>query len=266
MNKVRQTLNYIRKKTKSKSSVGIILGSGLGILTEQINNAIEFSYKELPHFVSPTVPGHAGNFIIGNLFNRNVVIMQGRLHLYEGYNVEEITYPLWVMQALGVKKLLITNAAGAINEKFCLNDLMFIIDHINFLALTSLYNVSLMKDKDKFVDGHCAYDKAMLKLAQRCAISLGIKSQKGVYAAVSGPAYETPAEIRMLRLLGADAVGMSTVPEVIIANYLKMKVLGISCITNIAGNRPVTHQEVLETSKSCVLKLSKLIKAILRKI
>ncbi|MFH1238997.1 MAG: purine-nucleoside phosphorylase [bacterium] len=266
MNKLDQTINYIREKTELVPSVGLILGSGLGGLTRHITRSIKFPYKKIPHFVSSTVPWHEGTLILGKLFAHNVAVMSGRSHLYEGYTIEEITYPVWVMQKLGIKKLLITNAAGAVNKSFSPGALMIITDHINLLDTSSLYKISLIKKEETFIDASSVYDQQLIRLARHCAANSGIRVHQGIYAAVKGPSFETPAEARILRLLGADAVGMSTVPEALVACHLGLKVLGISCITNMSGEKFLTHQKVVKVAKDLTQDLTFLIETLFKKM
>ena len=265
MDELNQTLSYIKKKTEKKASVGIILGTGLGSLTRHVKNPVTVPYKKIPHFVSSTVPGHKGSLILGKLFAHDVVIMSGRFHLYEGYSMQEITYPLWVMKKLGVKRLIVTNAAGSLNESFSIGDLMIITDHINLMDVSSLYNISLMKKEEAFIDTSSVYDRQLIQLAHKSAFSLGVRMHDGVYAAVKGTCFETPAEAKMLRMFGADAVGMSTVPEVLIGKHLGMKILGISCITNPSGEK-FSHQGTLKAIKTSSDKLTILLKEIFKKI
>ncbi|MFH1783756.1 MAG: purine-nucleoside phosphorylase [bacterium] len=267
MNALTQTLNKIQKKTKKKASVGIILGSGLGSIARQVSSAEHFSCKSLPHFVSSTVPGHAGTFILGKLFEKDVALMNGRFHSYEGYGFEEITYPVRVMKALGVKKIIITNAAGALNENFSAGNLVAITDHINLLDTSALYGASLLQEKeDAFLDVSSLYDKKLLQLAHTSAFAIGMHLREGVYAAVKGPCFETPSEARMLGILGADMVGMSTVPEAIAAKYLGLRVLGISAITNRSGSTFGEHDEVLKTVKKSAQELLRLLEEMFKTI
>ena len=245
MGKIAESVEYIRQKTDLKPEIAIILGSGLGSLADEIGGA-GISYKNIPHFPVSQVPGHKGNLVMGNLGGKRVVAMQGRSHFYEGYPLAEITYPVRIMRDLGAETLLVTNAGGGINKDFHPGDLMVITDHINFMGANPL-----MGGKE-FIDLTFAYDKELQELAERIAQEQGIKTKNGIYVAVSGPSYETPSEIRAFKTLGADAVGMSTVPEVIIARSLGMKVLGISCITNMAAGilpEPLSHEEVIETTR-----------------
>jgi purine-nucleoside phosphorylase len=246
--------------------VGLILGSGLGSLAEEITAKIVVPYKDIPHFPVSTVEGHAGQLVFGMLGKAPVMACQGRFHYYEGYTLSEVTYSVRVMQQLGIKILIVTNAAGGINKSFKPGDLMLISDHINLMGDNPLRGKNNPEMGPRFPDMSEAYSQKLGLLAQSAAAELGINLQTGVYAGVFGPSYETPAEIRYLRTIGADAVGMSTVPEVIVANHGGMEVLGISCITNMAAgvlDRKLNHDEVIETAEKVRVKFSGLIKRIL---
>ncbi|HHW06552.1 MAG TPA: purine-nucleoside phosphorylase [Clostridia bacterium] len=246
----------------TKAEIGIILGSGLGGLVEQVQDAKVIPYDEIPHFPIATVAGHAGRLVGGTIGGRHVVAMQGRFHYYEGYNLEEVTFPVRVMNRLGVNTLIITNAAGGLNPLFRPGDLMLISDHINFLGLNPLRGENMPELGPRFPDMTRAYDASLRQLAREKARSLAITLHEGVYVWVGGPSYETPAEVRMLQALGGDAVGMSTVPEVIVANHSGMRVLGFSCITNAAaglGHAQLDHVEVVETAQEGGRKLQELV-------
>jgi purine-nucleoside phosphorylase len=267
--KFEETKKYIRKTTTSEPEIGIILGSGLGVLAEEIQNPTLLPYNEIPHFPVTTVEGHKGQLVIGELEGKNVVVMQGRFHYYEGYTMEEVVYPVRVMGQLGIKNLIITNAAGGVNLDFQSGDLMLIKDHINLLGTNPLIGPNIQQLGDRFPDMSEAYNPGLRKLAALTAKDLTIHVQKGVYAAVTGPSYETPAEIRYLRIIGADAVGMSTVPEVIAANHMGIKVLGISCITNMAAGvlpEKLSHDEVVETANRVKDTFIKLVKEVVRRL
>ncbi|UOQ93648.1 purine-nucleoside phosphorylase [Halobacillus shinanisalinarum] len=242
---------FIQEKLSAQPTVGLILGSGLGVLADEIENPVMISYKDIPHFPESTVSGHKGQLVIGQLEGRQVIAMQGRFHYYEGYDMKQVTFPVRVMKEMGVETLFVTNAAGGVNESFEAGDLMVITDHINNMGDSPLLG---MNDEDlgpRFPDMSEAYDRALLHHAEQSAERLGLKIQKGVYVGNTGPAYETAAEVRMIRTLGGDAVGMSTVPEVIVANHMGIRVLGISCISNMAAgilDQPLTHDEVIETT------------------
>ncbi len=245
------TLDYIKEKTGEYSpEIGIILGSGLGDFADSFESAA-ILYKDIPGFENSQVQGHKGRLVFGEINGKKTVMLQGRYHYYEGYSMQTITYPVKVLKKLGVKTLIITNAAGAVCESFIPGDLMFITDHINFMGINPLMGENDTTLGERFPDMSEIYSKALLKTAENCAKKLNIKYQKGVYIASTGPSYETPAEIRMFKIIGAQAAGMSTVPEAITANYCGIKVLGISCITNYAagvGNKPLNHQEVIDTA------------------
>ena len=248
---IKTTSKFIQEKSKYTPEIGLILGSGLGSLADSIEDAEYYDYSDLPNFPISTVEGHAGRLVIGKLSGKIVIAMQGRFHFYEGYSMNEVTFPVKVMKLLGVKTLLVTNAAGAVNTSFKPGDLMVINDHINLSGSNPLIGRNLDEFGVRFPDMSEAYDKKLVALAKDVASSQGIDIKEGVYAMMSGPTYETPAEIRMLRAIGADAVGMSTVPEVIIAKHSGMSVVGISCLTNMAAGileQPLNHEEVIETS------------------
>ena len=268
---MQDSLNFIKSKinnTVEVPEIAIILGSGLGDIADQVDG-ISISYSDIPGFKTSSVQGHAGRLIIGKLSSRNVIVMQGRFHYYEGHTMQEVILPVRVMKLLGADKLVVTNAAGGVNLNFKPGDLMLISDHLNLTGQNPLIGKNLGELGPRFVDMSYAYNKDLLNIADKIADDLGIKIQKGIYAALSGPTYETPAEIRMLRTLGADAVGMSTVPEVIAANHMGMKVLGISCITNMAAgilDKPLCHDEVIETSNRVKINFIKLSKEIIKEI
>ena len=249
-NCVEETVSYIQNKTGKKPETAIVLGSGLGQLADKLEDAVVIPYEELPHWKSSTAPGHNGRLLFGTLGGKEVVCMQGRLHYYEGYSMEDITYPVRVMAKLGVKNLLLSNAAGGINTDFAPGQLMLITDHINFLGRNPLMGPNEADFGVRFCDMSYAYHPELRRLALEAAEELGQNLAQGVYVATTGPSYETPAEIRMFRMWGASAVGMSTVPEVIVANHSGLRVMGISCITNMAAgvlDQPLTEEEVLET-------------------
>jgi purine-nucleoside phosphorylase len=247
--------------------VALILGSGLGAFAQDIKEPVKISYEMIPHFPMATVEGHAGELVLGKLCDKAIVTMSGRFHFYEGYPLNEITYPVRVMRLLGAKILIVTNACGAINRDFNVGDLMLITDHINNLKKDPLRGDWVEEFGPRFVDMTYAYDKEMLSLAEKVGQAEGIKLQKGVYMASSGPSYETPAEIRAYSVLGADVAGMSTIPEVIVARQMGMRVLGISCITNMAAgilDKPLSHEEVIETSRKVKNEFIRFIKAVLK--
>ncbi|MGV3489340.1 MAG: purine-nucleoside phosphorylase [Tuberibacillus sp.] len=268
-NKIKEALAVLQPKLSVTPKVGLILGSGLGPLADELEQAERIPYTDLPHFPVPTVEGHAGRFVSGLLQNVSVLAMQGRYHYYEGYSLEQVTFPVRVMQALGIETIIVTNAAGGVNETFRAGDLMLINDHIN-----GLFNNPLKGPNDaslgvRFPDMSEAYNKELRSLTKETARELNIPLKEGTYFAISGPSYETPAEVRMIRRLGGDAVGMSTVPEVIVARHAGMKVLGISCITNAwsgVNDKPLTHEEVIETSERVKAHFTQLIKSVVKKM
>jgi purine-nucleoside phosphorylase len=231
--------------------VGIILGSGLGAFADTLEGAVAIPYPELPHFPRSSVPGHAGRLVLGKVGGEPVVAMQGRVHYYEGYPAWQVAFPARVLCLLGIKSLVVTNAAGAINLELKPGDLMAITDHLNLAGWNALVGPNDDRLGPRFPDMSTAYGNALLDKLFEVARGMELPLKQGVYAILSGPSYETPAEIRALRALGADAVGMSTVPEVIAAAHMGVKVAGISCITNLAagiGNKPLSHEEVAETA------------------
>lgn len=241
--------------------IGIVLGSGLNNFAEEINNAISIPYTDIPGLKASTAPGHRGRFIVGRLSGVPVLAMQGRLHYYEGYQMSDVVYPIRLMHRLGIRTLLLSNAAGGINENFSVSDLMLIKDHINFMGTNPLIG-PVQAGELRFPDMTYGYDPGLQDIFRNAAADLGISLCEGVYLGTSGPSYETPAEIRAFRSLGADAVGMSTVPEVITANALKMKVAAVSCIANMAAGilpERLTEEDVLAAGKLVEKKFSALI-------
>lgn len=259
--------NYIRSHTRHRPTVGLILGSGLSGLAQQIEGADSLDYAQIPHFPLSTVAGHAGRLVIGKLAGAAVCAMQGRFHYYEGYDMQTVTLPIRVMQRMGVKTLILTNAAGGLNPGFQVGDIMLIEDHINFVGMAGvspLRGPNLDEFGPRFPAVNRTYTQRLRQVAAGVAAKQGLALRSGVYAVVAGPNFESPAEIRMLRVLGADAVGMSTVPEAIVAHHAGMDVLAISTITNVAvadldaGAEP-THEEVIDAGKIIVPKLTALL-------
>lgn len=243
-----QSAAYIQERIPQTPTLGIILGSGLGALVDIMEEKTVIPYGEIPHFPQSHVAGHAGNLVIGRIGNLVVAAMQGRFHFYEGFSMKEVAYPIYVMKLLGVRDLIVTNACGGINAGFRPGDLMLLTDYINMLGNNPLIGPNDERFGVRFPDMSEAYSRTLIAEAERAAEALGLAYQKGVYAIFSGPCYETAAEIRAYAHLGADAIGMSTVPETIAANYLGMRVLGIACITNMAtgiAKEKHTHEEVM---------------------
>ena len=246
-----ESAGYIKSRTSHQPEIGIILGSGLGALVDVMEDKEIIAYSQIPHFPVSHVEGHAGNLVFGKIGGKSVVCMQGRFHYYEGFHMKEVAYPVYVMKQLGVKNLIVTNACGGINKDFAPGDLMIITDHINFSANNSLIGLNDDRLGPRFPDMTEAYNRKLIAKAESVAAGMGIDCKHGVYIFFPGPTFETAAEIRAFAVMGADAVGMSTVPEVIAANYLGIKVLGISCITNMATGISKTkhdHAEVLKTA------------------
>ncbi|GIO65301.1 purine-nucleoside phosphorylase [Paenibacillus sp. FSL M7-1455] len=248
---IREAAAYIQGKTGLKPEVGLILGSGLGVLADLIQDGISIPYQDIPHFPVSTVEGHDGELLLGTIEGRAVVMMKGRFHMYEGYGPEVTAFPVRVMKELGVQSLLVTNAAGGVNTSYKPGDLMVISDHINLTGRNPLIGPNDSALGVRFPDMSEGYSRRLRQTLKTIAAAKGIEVQEGVYAGMLGPSYETPAEIRMLRTLGADAVGMSTVSETIVARHAGLEVLGISCISNMAAgilDQPLSHDEVMETT------------------
>ena len=264
--KVLEAVNYIRTRVETDPDVGIILGSGLGNLAYNIENPVEISYADIPYFQTSTVKGHEGKLIFGKIYGKDVVAMKGRLHYYEGYSMQDIAFPLRVLTMLGISTLIVTNAAGGINKKFKVGDIMLITDHLNMSGKSPLMGKNSEMFGPRFPSMNNIYSPELIKEVKDIASKLKITLQEGVYAFMPGPQYETPAEVKMLSMLGADAVGMSTVPEVIVAAHSGMNVLGISCITNATGAEEISHQEVLEVVDNASETLTALVIEIISKL
>lgn len=266
MSKYKEAAQFIEEKLQSKPTLGLILGSGLNDLADEISSPVYLDYKDIPHFPNSTAPGHKGRLVMGELQGRQVITMQGRFHYYEGYPMETIAFPIRVMKLLGVETLIVTNAAGGVNKAFHPGDLMLISDHIKMAGGHPLIGPNEADFGVRFPDMSNAYDKDLRSKVRAIAAEQNIRLQEGVYSYMTGPAYETPAEIRMLRVLGADAVGMSTVPEVLTASHASMKVIGISCISNMAAgilDQPITEEEVIEAGKMVKDKFARLLRSII---
>lgn len=264
-----KTINYIKEKTGNFiPETGIVLGSGLGELADEYCD-ISIPYSEIPNFVKSTVKGHKGRLVFSEIAGKKTVLMQGRNHFYEGHSMQEITFPIKVMKKLGVKYLILTNAAGGISNKLSAGDLMLITDHINFMGTNPLIGENDDNFGERFPDMTEIYKKDLITKAEICAQKLNIPIKKGVYFANSGPSYETPAEINMAKIMGADAVGMSTVPEAIVGNWCGLNILGISCISNAASSsegKQLSHEEVIETTNKVKAKFKQLIISIIESL
>jgi len=266
---IKNNAKIIAEQLDYKPEVGLILGSGLGVMAEEIENPVQIEYGELKNFPISTVEGHAGRFVIGELEGKKVIAMQGRTHYYEGYSMQELVMPVRIMSEVGIEKLILTNAAGGVNEEFSAGEFMIISDHINLMGDNPLIGENLAKFGPRFPDMSEAYNKELIEVAEDVARKNGILTRKGVYAAESGPSYETPAEIKYLRTIGADAVGMSTVPEVIAANHMGLGIIGVSCITNMAAGilpQPLNHKEVVEIAEKVRPDFIKLMRGIIKNI
>jgi len=269
MSRIHEAVAYIRSKTEKQPTIGIILGSGLGGLAKTIEDPCCIPYAEIPHFKVSTAPSHVGQFVIGTLSGKTVICMQGGLHHYEGHAVEDVTFPVRVMRTLGIETLVLTNASGGINLDFNVGDLVLLKDHINFMGDNPLIGPNVDEMGPRFCDMTYVYPKALRDLAKECADELNIELREGVYLGCTGPSYETPAEIRAFRILGADMVGMSTVPEAIVASHSGMPVLAISLITNMAAgvlDQPLTLEEVVEVGQLKTQVMQTLVTAIVGKM
>lgn len=268
--KITDSTEYIQSKIGSLSpSIGLILGSGLGSFADEILSPVKIKYENISGFSFSTVEGHAGQLVAGTLQGKSVIAMQGRLHYYEGYSLEDITLPIRVMKKLGVETIIITNAAGGVNRKFIPGDLMVISDHINFSALNPLRGKNIEGFGSRFPDMSTCYDPLLIGLVKKVAQSCNIQIQEGVYYFSAGPSFETPAEIRTLEMIGVDAVGMSTIPEVIVAVHSGLRVIGISCITNMAAGiseQKLSHAEVIETTTRVKEKFNTLLKELINQL
>lgn len=269
LEKIQQTADYIKSVFPKIPNVAIILGTGLGELVHELTNKQELDYTSIPNFPVSTVEGHNGKLILGELDNIPVLAMQGRFHYYEGYNMKEVTFPVRVFKALGIEYLFVSNASGAMNKSFQIGDIMLIEDHINLFPEHPLRGPNFSELGTRFPDMSNAYDKDLRKLATKIAHDLDIKLQFGVYVGTQGPTFETPSEYNYFRIIGGDAVGMSTVPEVIVANHAKMKVLAFSIITDlgvIGKIVEISHEEVQEAAKIAQPKMTKIIKEVLKQL
>jgi len=265
LKKIKETANFIQQQINAIPEIGIILGTGLGGVVNEINIKHSIAYEDIPNFPVSTVEGHQGKLIFGELNGKNLIAMQGRFHYYEGYSMEEVTFPVRVMKLLGVKTLLVSNASGGVNPNFEVGDIMFITDHIN-LQPNPLIGKNIAEFGPRFPDMSEAYDKRLIKEATKIARYHGLKYQKGVYAAVSGPTFETPAEYKYIHTLGADAVGMSTVPEVIVARHAGITCFAVSVISDLGIEGQIveiSHQEVIEAVRQIEPNMILLIKELI---
>jgi purine-nucleoside phosphorylase len=259
----------IRSRTQTKPAIAVILGSGLGAFADELSESTAIAYSEIPGFAKATVEGHAGKLVIGKAGAVPIAAMQGRFHFYEGYSLDDVTFPIRVLSLLGVQTLILTNAAGSLNTEFTPGSLMVISDHINLMGANPLIGPNDDRFGPRFPDMTLTYDPELQNLVIEEAKAMDVDMRRGVYAALSGPSYETPAEIHMVRTLGADAVGMSTVPEAIVARHMEMRLIGISCITNLAAgvsNRPIDHSQVMEIGNRVRAQFTELLRRVIARL
>lgn len=259
----------IRARVGEDVRIAVVLGSGLGLFANQIQDGVAISFEEIPGFAPATVEGHAGRLVVGKVEEVPIAVMEGRLHFYEGYSLEEVTFPVRVLGVLGIKALVLTNAAGAVNSAFEQGSLMIVSDHLNLLGANPLRGANDERCGPRFPDMSAIYSQEYAEIAADVARGMNLKLQQGVYAALPGPSYETPAEIRMLQTLGADAVGMSTVPEAIVASHMGMQVLCLSHITNMAAGvsaNPINHREVIEAGERIGETLARLLRGVVPRL
>ena len=272
LEQIDQAADVVRKRSFYKPRVALILGSGLNGLADSVQKADTIPFNELPHMPVSTVHGHAGRLVIGELEGQSVFVMQGRVHFYEGYSMGQVTFPIRIMQRLGIEMLFVTNAAGGVNPDFVPGDVMLITDNLNIIGMTGmnpLFGPNIDELGPRFPDMSQVYDRELISKARKAASDENIQMREGVYCALSGPSFEGPADLRFLRMAGADAVGMSTVPEVIVARHGGMRVLGLSGISNKAnldGSTATTHEEVIEAGKVITPKVEKIIRGVLRSL
>jgi purine-nucleoside phosphorylase len=269
IDKLRETVSYIRSKTTAKPRIGIILGSGLGAFVREVQVEATLSFNDIPNFLPPTVEGHSGNLIFGKIGNNDVAILQGRNHYYEGHTMDMVVFPTRTLALLGIEILILTNSAGGFGETMQAGDFMILEDHINLMGINPLMGPNIKELGPRFPDMTEAYDKHLIELMEEIFNTQGTRYHKGVYCGVSGPTYETPAEVRYLKMIGGKAVGMSTVPESIAANHLGLRVAALSCITNLAAGisqRKLSHQEVTDTAKRVEVKFTNFLKEFIVRI
>lgn len=269
LKKIRETADFLKSKMLTQPRVAIILGTGLGNLAEQITDSISIPYGEIPNFPISTVEGHSGCLILGKLGGKDILAMKGRFHYYEGYDMKQVTFPIRVMKLLGIETLFVSNASGGVNPAYEIGDLMVINDHLNMFPENPLRGQNLEELGPRFPDMHEAYDKKLIALASEIAAENSIKLQHGVYAGTQGPTFETPSEYKYYRVIGADAVGMSTVPEVIVANHMGIKCFGVSIITDLGvpGNFvEVSHEEVQRMGNAAQPKMTLIMKEMVKRI
>lgn len=267
--RMNEAAHYVFGLTKIRPQIGIVLGSGLGAFSDDLENRIIIPYVDIPYFSSVGTVGHQGQLVVGYSNGVALAVMQGRFHYFESGAFADVVFPIRVLKAMGVDTVILTNSAGAINQDFHVGDLMLITDHLNLVGNNPLIGINDDRIGPRFPDATEIYSKNLQAIAINSAETLGIILREGIYAWWSGPAYETPAEIRMIRMMGADAIGMSTVPEALVATHMGMKVLGISCLTNMAAGimpSPLLHQDILNVAQASVIKINTLLKTIIAEI
>lgn len=267
--KLKETKEYLLNLIEERPQIGLILGSGLGTLADEIENPIVIKYEDIPNFAVSTVEGHAGELVIGKLMGKQVVAMKGRFHYYEGYSMNEVTFPVRVMNAIGVKLIMVTNACGGLNSDLYPGALMIINDHINMTGSNPLIGPNYQELGPRFPDMSNAYDKDLIELVHNVSKKINITTHEGVYVSISGPNYLSKAELRMMQRIGADTVGMSTVPEVIVAKHGGMKVIGISCVTDMAipdQLESISHEQVMEVANKTRPKFISLVKTVINEV
>lgn len=261
--KLQESISFVRTKTSLKPKVGVILGSGLGAFVKDLEIETTISFKDIPHFMPPTVEGHTGNLIFGRVGTNQVAVLQGRNHYYEGHSMETVAFPTRTLALMGIEILILTNSAGGFGDTMQAGDFMVIEDHINLMGTNPLMGPNIKELGPRFPDMTEAYDKRLIEMMEQVLQKQGTRYHKGIYCGVSGPTYETPAEVRYLKMIGGKAVGMSTVPESIAANHLGLRVAAMSCITNLAAgisNRKLSHDEVTDTAKKVEMQFTSFLK------
>lgn len=267
--RLQETVSYIRSKTSAKPRIGIILGSGLGAFVREVQVETSLSFQEIPNFLPPTVEGHSGNLIFGKIGDNEVAILQGRNHYYEGHSMEMVVFPTRTLALLGIEIMILTNSAGGFGDTMQAGDFMILEDHINLMGTNPLMGPNIKELGPRFPDMTEAYDKLLIQLMEEVLQSQSTRYHKGIYCGVSGPTYETPAEVRYLKMIGGKAVGMSTVPESIAANHLGLRVGAVSCITNLAAGisqKKLSHQEVTDTAKRVEQKFTTFLKEVVSRL
>ncbi len=266
--RIKETAQWLRSRMTIKPKVAIVLGTGLGQLTSEFSDTYDFQYKDIPHFPVSTVEGHDGRLIFGRLGGKDILAMKGRFHYYEGYSMQDVTFPIRVMKELGIETIFVSNAAGGLNPTFHVGDIMIITDHINFFPESPLRGKNIPQGP-RFPDMHEAYDRELIGLADRIAAEKGLRLVHGTYFGTQGPAYETPAECKAFQMLGGDSVGMSTVPEVIVARHCGIRVFGVSIITNMnvgAQDTEASHEEVQEAANSAQPRMTLLMREMISRL